>query len=278
MYFAYIDESGNSNENDPKSQEYVLTAVIVHEMYWKTFQDACRNLKQDIWELLNESEIKEMPETFELHFKDLTNRENDYEKLKENDELWLKIVDEIYTRISWLDIDIISSIIVKDEFKKKNYTDVNKWAFTLLVERLNRFLEENHPDLDEYILLVLDTVNPEFDAQQRKHIEEFMESGTGHGWKEYPTNVIETPFFVDSHIHNGVQIADAAAYLIRRYTFHCLNRNPDAFFNKYCLKFMRKISKIFYGGTSKHKHVFNRGIKIFPHKFIIGSDFWRIFY
>lgn len=275
MYFAYIDESGNVDLNDPNSKEYVLTAVIIHERDWFIVQEACRELKFEIWEMLDEDNLIEPPNDFEMHMKEISNRKGYFECLIGDDNKWYKIVDEIFTRISWINTKIICSIIIKDEFIKSDFEDVHKWAFTLLVERLQRFMEKNHPELDEYILLVIDAVNPEFDAIEREHIEEFVKFGTGHGWKEYPSQVIETPFIVDSHIHNGVQLADAIGYLIRRHVFKSLDRNPKAYFNKYSDTFLKKINQLFY--RSKSDQLNNVGIKIFPHTFNIGEKFWKIF-
>ena len=272
MYFAYIDESGTVDLYDPNSKEYVLTAVIIHERDWFNIQEACRDLKYEIWSMLDEDNLFEPPNDFELHMKEICDRKGYFECLKDDDH-WFNIVDEIFTRISWINTKILSSIIIKDEFIKTDFEDVHKWAFTLLVERLQRFMEKNHPELDEYILLVIDTVNPVFDVIQREHIKEFVLSGTGHGWIEYPTQVIETPFFVDSHVHNGVQLADAIGYLIRRHIFNSLDRNPKAFFNKYCDNFITKIKHLFY--RSKSNQLNNVGIKIFPHTFNIGNKFWK---
>lgn len=275
MYFAYIDESGTEDLNDPNCKEYILTSVIFHERDWVKIQEACRDLKFEIWEMLNEEDLNDPPYDFEIHMKDICDRKDYFKCLEGDDSYWFKIVDEIYARISQINVKIICSIIVKDEFIKTDFEDVHKWAFTLLVERLQRFMEKIHPELDEYILLVIDTVNPVFDVIQREHIKEFVTLGTGRGWEEYSTQVIESPFIVDSHVHNGIQLADAIGYLVRRHVFKCLNRNPESFFNMYSDKFLKKISHLFY--RSKSNQLKNVGIKIFPHKFNIGREFWETF-
>ncbi len=276
MYIAYIDESGTADYNDQKSKEYVLTAVIIHEKDWSKVQEAFRELKSEIWEMLYIEKSTEPPGNFEIHMKEICDRNGYFDCLKGKDKKWFNVVDEIFTRISWIKVKIICSIIIKDEFIKSDYEDIHKWAFTLLIERLQRFVERNHPELDEFILLVVDTVNPVFDVIQREHIKEFVTVGTGRGWEEYPTQVIETPFIVDSHVHNGIQFADSIGYLIRRHVFKSLKRNPKAFFNKYSDIFLKKISKLFYRKNSKKLK--NEGIKVFPHTFNIGNEFWKLFY
>lgn len=276
MYFAYIDESGTPEKNDTPSQEFVLTAIIVHERDWFYIQRACNDLKFDIWQRLEDTKTYIPADDFELHLKQICNKTGYFECLLESDKKWFEIVDKIYNKIADLNITIITSIIIKDKFFQK-YDDVSKWAFTLLVERLQRFMTAINPKNDEYLLLVMDTVNLVFDNEKRNNVEEFIKFGTGHGWKESITQVIETPFFVDSRIHNGVQLADAIAYLIRRYTFKYLNRNPSAFFNQYVDDLMKKIIHLFYRGTSIAQIVQGNSIKIFPHTFNIGKQFWSIF-
>jgi len=167
-------------------------------------------------------------------------------------------------------------VIIKEEFYKEYEEGLDKWAFELLVERINRFVIEK----DECAILVMDSVDPEIDNERMKETEFFMKNGTGHGWEEYPENVIETPFIVKSNIHSGVQLVDAVAYLIRWYTRKCLGINPGAFFNKHCDGFMKLIMDRFYGNRygEGFPPVNDNGIKFFPNSTQIPSSFWDIFY
>lgn len=54
-------------------------------------------------------------------------------------------------------------------------------------------------------------------------------------------------------------------------------RSPNAFFNKYSDIFLSKISKLFYHGIGTAQLVKGNGIKVFPHTFDIGIQFWNIF-
>jgi len=277
LYFAYIDESGNYEIDNKKSLEYVLTAVVIHERDWVDFQKDCKNLRENVWKELNkgQKELPDLPNDFELHAKELCNRTNHFRVLEEDDKKWFNIMKQIFEKIKSLKLNIISSIIIKDEFKKE-YIDVKKWAYTLLIERLQRFVESKiRKNKNEYCLVVLDSEGPNSDLEKREYIKEFIEFGTGHGWEEYPENIIETPFIVDSHIHLGVQIADAIAYVLRRYIFKIQERNPNAFFNDYCEYFLGKIGHLFY--RSDRNKLRGYGVKIFPHTYEIDPIFWRIF-
>ena len=185
----------------------------------------------------------------------------------------------IYDLISKLFVKIISIIIVKDEFYKQYLRGLDEWAFKLLVERINRYIIEDNTKNDEFAILVIDSAGDKVDNERRKQIESYMKYGTGVGWEEYPERVIETPFIVKSNIHNGVQLVDAIAYLIRRYTGKCLGINPDSFFNKNCDYFMKQIVKNFYGYmyNLKYQNVNEKGIKFFPNSTKIPINFWDVF-
>ena len=57
--------------------------------------------------------------------------------------------------------------------------------------------------------------------------------------------LIETPFIVDSKIHNSVQLADLVSYLVRRYAMKYFGLSPGAFFNHYCDDLMAFIENKF---------------------------------
>ncbi len=260
--------------DDQTSLEFVLVAVIIHESNLVKFQKECKSLKGMIWYLLGDKTRPTAPDDFELHMKEICNRTHFFKSLENDDEKWFSVMKNIFKRISKLNIHIISSIIIKDKFKEEGFEDVKKWAFTLLVERLQRFIRYKG-NLDQFLLTVLDSEGPDSDDQKREMMKEFVISGTGHGWEEYAENVFETPFIVDSQVHLGVQIADAVAYVLRRYVYKILNRNPTAFFNEHCDTFLSEIGHLFH--RSEGDRVNGYGIKIFPHTYTIDPKFWDIF-
>ena len=135
---------------------------------------------------------------------------------------------------------------------------------------------DNHPEKEQHIMIVMDSVDPEFDEQKRREIEEFIKNGTGQGWEEFPEQVIETPFIVDSKIHNSVQLADLLAYLVRRYAMKYLGLSPGAFFNHYCDNLMPFIENKFYRHDSYTLKGY--GMMIFPRNIPLEEQFWKVFY
>jgi len=146
-----------------------------------------------------------------------------------------------------------------------------------LVERINRYIIKKSLNedgyTDEYGLLVLDSVDIEADSKKRKQILEFMEKGTGHGWEEYPENIVNSPFILTSELHNGVQIVDAVVYLLRWYTRKMFKVNPKAFFHQYSEDFLRLIVDKF----QEYPNIRSNTIKYFPTNTTVPKHFWNIF-
>ena len=122
----------------------------------------------------------------------------------------------------------------------------------------------------------MDKVDPKFDETRQKEIEDFIQHGTGRGWEEYPEHVIETPFIVDSKIHNGVQLADIVAFLVRRYAMKYFGLAPNAFINDYCDDLMALIESKFY---RHNKYLLEgHGMMILHRNIPIDKQFWKVFY
>lgn len=277
MYFAYIDESGNKDINNKQNKLYVLTAIIFHEKYWDWIHQETKNLKQKIWDLVKDKDGNfDYPDNFELHMKEITRKEGYYSTIGDDDEKLSNIWRELYSYISKLFIKIISIVVHKDYFTNQNFVDVGKWAFKLLIERLNRYIMDYHPEKEQHIMIVMDSVDPKFDDQKRNEIENFIKYGTGQGWDEFPEQVIETPFIVDSKIHSGVQLADIVAYIVRRYAMKYFNLSPGAFFNDYCDNLMALIEDKFYRHAKYTLKGY--GMLIFPRNIPIDDQFWKVFY
>jgi len=277
MYFAYVDESGNKDINNKQNKLYVLSAIIIHEQYWDWIHKETKNLKHKIWEIVKIKGGKyDAPDDFELHMKEITRKEGYYYTIVNDDNKLRQIWGELYSFISKLFIKIVSIVVHKEHFQNQNYVDVGKWAFKLLIERLNRFIIDNHPEKEQHIMIVMDSVDTKFDEQIRHEIEAFIKYGTGQGWDEFPQQVIETPFIVDSKIHSGVQLVDLVAHLVRRYAMKYFGLSPDAFFNDYCDDLMTLIENKFYRHASYTLKGY--GIMIFPRNIPLDDQFWKVFY
>ncbi|MBA7663418.1 hypothetical protein ES703_71459 [subsurface metagenome] len=52
MYLAFIDESGTIHQNDPQSNYYVLTSVVMQEKGMKFLHQKTQELKKEIWNIV----------------------------------------------------------------------------------------------------------------------------------------------------------------------------------------------------------------------------------
>lgn len=279
MYLAFIDESGNPDPKDKNNKFYVLATVVMQEKGLNHLNKECDKLKQDIWTLIKiDDDSSEIPHKFELHMDDICGRRNHYKRLGNDINKWYNIVMKTCQMISGLFIKIMAIIIVKEDFYKKYPDDSpSKWAFELLVERINRYIikksTNQHGVTEERGLLVMDSVDIEADTKKRNQILEFMQRGTGHGWQEYPENIINSPFIVSSELHNGVQIVDVAVYLLRWYTRKIFNINPTAFFHQYSEYFLGLIVEKFH----EFPYIGANTIKFFPTSSNVPDEFWNMF-
>ncbi len=279
MYFAYIDDSGTPEPKDRNNKFYVLAAVVMQEKGLNYLNTECDNVKQEIWDMIKTKEDPESyPPKFEIHMDNINGRRNMYQSLKDDVDKWYKVVTKVYTLISRLYIKIMAVIIAKESFYREYPNDdPSKWAFELLVERINRYVIKKSSNefgyTDERGLLVMDSVDIEADSKKRIQVIEFMERGTGHGWEEYPENIITSPFIVNSELHNGVQIVDAVVYLLRWYTRKIFNVNPSAFFHQYSEEILKLIVDKFH----EYPYIGSNTIKFFPTNVYVPEHFWDIF-
>ena len=279
MYLAYIDESGSSELKDRDNKFYVLATVVMQEKGLNYLNIECENIKQEIWDIIKTKEDSESyPPKFEIHMDDINGRRGLYQTLKDDIDRWYKVVTKVYNLISKLYIKIMAVIIVKEDFYMQYPNDnPTKWAFELLVERINRYVIKKSSNENGYVkecgLLVMDSIDIEADSKKRKQILEFMERGTGHGWEEYPENIIVSPFIVNSELHNGVQIVDAVVYLLRWYIRKIYKVNPSAFFHQYSEEFLRLIIEKFH----EYPNFGSNTIKFFPTNTSVPEHFWDIF-
>ena len=268
MYFAYIDESGKPVLSHSQN-EYVLSAFIIHERNWFEVQESCKNLKKKIWKMLGKTD--DPPIDFEIHIKEINNSSKYFKGISRKKKT--KILNEIYDSISTLDATIISTAVLKDQINPK--LDINEVCFKLLIEKLQNFMESMVQDSSEYLLLVLDTVSPKFDSNQRKLVESFIQFGVKRRKLKHISSIIETPFFVSSTVHNGVQFSDATAFLVRRYLHKNIVEETTSYWDQNVDKYFEKIAKLFYRDESNR--VCENGLKIYPKNYEYHKSLWKLF-
>lgn len=227
MYFFYFDESGSRDPqvstvlpdgtHQPKDHLYVLTAIGLFEYRWRHLDREIANLKLELTDQLYR--------TRKLKF-DLADCE-----VKSN---WIRNPKERRDKSPFL--DALSNIdrerlvacyfrqihvqrmtlfaVVIDKRKLHGHIDselLHKKAYELLLERIEHFMAEFHSK-HQAVIVMDDTDRALNRAVSMKHAY-FQREGNQH---VHFNHIVEYPFFTDSKLSNGVQLADLCAYNIYR--------------------------------------------------------------
>jgi len=253
MYLAYIDASGRPTKKDTQTRSFVLASLIAHELQWQYIDNKVRGIKLKHFPRL-------APEEIELHAREMLNREGVFKRLNW-DEIYA-IFDDIFNFLSddETEICIIAVVILKE--KMYNGKDIERWAYRLLVERVNRFLEKNNEKIilsggaPQYGIMIIDSCGYKRDARLRKKMTEMLKKGTYYSDLKY---LIEDPLFTDSKWRNLSQLIDCIAYAVRK---HFRNPPRPSFHDKNWERYFRKIyDKL---DTDENGKVEGCGLKIFP--------------
>ena len=273
MYLAFIDESGTIGKDDPQCKYYVLTAMVMQEKGIKFLHRETQKLKKDIWELVQGTQ-KKMPQTFEIHMQEIIDAKKAYKPLRGNKLKTEIILKRIYSFISRLYITIITTIIIKKDFYSKyDKNEFLSWALRLIIERINGHIsiEAHRNNSDEYALLFMDE-DFSIDKEKKKFIAEMMDEGIKYHTGDVD-KVLDTPIFLKSELHNGIQIVDSIAYLISRYTRKVLEGKKTSIYDNLSDSFLNSLGSLFYQGIPKNNS--SQGIKFFPDHG--PSEFYKVF-
>jgi len=265
MYFFYIDESGT---RDPqvegmkqdgsrfqKEHLYVLTAVSLFEKRWKDFDRAITNLKLELADYLYRCQRTKQFDLADCEVKSTWLR---IPREREKQSPFLTaLADADRTRLAKLFYDQLKAqrmavfSVVVDKRKLHDHVDqhiLHKKAYELLLERVERYLGECHPKHQG--LIVMDDTDKSINRSLAMKHAYFQREGGKH--MDF-RHIVEYPFFTDSKLSNGVQLADLCGYNIYR-----AFRNLD-----YQYPFFRELLPYFYNSKRTDACKLD-GLKIFP--------------
>jgi len=253
MYIAYIDSSGRPIKEEGKIENFVLAALIAHEQQWQFIDNKVKEIKIKHFPNLNIEEI-------ELHAKDMLNREGSFKRFNWN-EIYA-IFDDIFNLLSneKMDVCIISTVILKE--KMYSGKDIETWAYRLLVERINKFLEKNNEKLilagqgPQYGIMIIDSCGPKYDSKLRNKITKMLKEGTLFSNLKH---LIEDPLFTDSKWRNLSQLVDCVTYAIQK---HFRNPPNPSFHDRNWEKYFQQIYPKF--DKDEDGNIEGCGLKVFP--------------
>ena len=254
MFLAYLDSSGRPSFTDPEN--YVLASIVINERQWQTIDNAVKQIKLNHFPQLPDANV-------ELHAKDMMKHDGIFSALS-----WNKIfgiLDDAFTLIAdpAYDLAIIATLIDKRKLKKTK--EVELWAYRLLLERIQSFIEmQNSKAIQsslpvEFGIMIMDSEGLAKDQHLRNRLYDMLRFGTFYSRLTY---LIEDPLFTDSKWRNLSQLSDCVAYCIRKY----YRQNTGSYLQRtvhipHWNAYFKQVEKRFYSLNNSYIGV---GLKIWP--------------
>lgn len=236
MYFFYFDESGS---RDPavtgkkpdgtffnKDPIYVLLAICLHESRWGALDQELSDTKLRLRTKLYQQKHISLPTLADCEVKSTSLRvpkqpaDKGYSPFVHNlDTPDKTLLSQLFfSQIAKHHMRAFAVVIDKRELLAHMDSELmHKKAYELLLERIEHFMAEYHSN--QRGLIVMDDTQKQLNhAVAMKHAF-FLREGNVHLKFRH---IVEYPFFTDSKLSNGVQLADLCAYNVYR-AFHRLD-------------------------------------------------------
>lgn len=239
MYLVYVDGSGIpalSNRN----RFFCLSGVIINESDWNYID-------------IKLNEFRSHFAISEIHTRNIYKMEKEFYYLQSQPDLNLKILGELYSIISRLNVTLVSAVIDKPQYQLKHFDDnVEHDAWKFLLERLDMGIADfrrQSQNFWEYGLVIADHSTDNQDEIIRSYLQAVRINGTDfHSIR----CIIEEPLFTISKWRNFIQLADATSYCVVQYLLN------EPFFVQ---QFQTIYNKFRHDGTGI---INGYGLKIYP--------------
>ena len=207
---VFIDESGHPHPPD-RSTRPVLLAVCIDERDARSVNTALYRLKKDI--------LNREPEEFEAKANQLITRATFRNRTDKRE-----FVESFFDRCRELPFTIFAVVMDKPQTVPVSSHTFLPMQFRFLLYRVQELLRER----TEHANILFDGDGIALGHLSQRFNNFLYRSRTGQSL----TNITDTPFFVDSRITPGIQIADMFASVVRQYHENGLTRGVprgDAF-------------------------------------------------
>lgn len=203
MYFAYMDETGNTGTKVDTAQPiHLIGCLIVEDAAVRPFEDALAAIAAAHFP------EKSKDPAFEFHGAEMFQGSGIFKGTKPVDRIAaahavVDAVNEHVAAFGYAGVD-----------KTKSYANdhPHRIAFTLLVERLQTWLKHR----DALGLIIADE-NKEISQKLIDDFALFKEFATNWGYSRIPvTNIIDSVHFVQSHNNRIMQACDVITYIFMK--------------------------------------------------------------
>lgn len=239
LYIMYVDDSGSPHAKDD-TKFYVITGVIVHETDLHQVEGMIQYYKNQHF---TSPEFVDA----EVHVHDIYKGQNEFATLTK--EKKYELLNELYHTIDLLPITAISVGINKAMMKDTmpNWNIFNA-AWTFLCERFDMFIDDNGDNMNKGLIIV-DKSSKLPEKEVTAVVSRLRKYGSNY---QAIDTLAEEPIFIDSHLREGIQVADACAYA----TLKHLNGHEK--FEKYWEAVRGKLR------SSSGGSIIGYGLKVFP--------------
>ena len=197
MLFAFIDESGNPHPNDD-SERPVLASVCINANMLRQLNAELFRLKRDT---LGKDQFRA-----EIKSSDLLTR-GTFKNRPDKREL----VEAFFEMFRNFPLTMFAIVMYRPTMPVSTDRNFLPFQFRYILQRINGLVELT-PDVD------LATVMFDGNSDQSSYLSErFSNWMFRSNWGRSLTRLVESPFFVDSKVTPGIQIADMVAGVIRKY-------------------------------------------------------------
>ena len=263
MYFFYIDDSGN---RDPglqltrpdgsvfvKDHIYVLTAVMLFERAWAAFEAELTDYKFRLRSTLHkqtglQTDISDC-EVKSTYLRNPKERESKSRFLTAlTDDQRRGLAECFYSQMTKHHVHLFAVVIDKRHLHPEaDSFFLHKMAYEILLERFEMFLRERYPS-HKGVVVVDDADRGLNRAVAMKHAALLHLGG-----KLRFRQMVEYPFFTESRLSHGIQLADLCAYNVYR-----AFRNQD-----FSYPFFARMLPHFYNSNNTEPGKLD-GLKVFP--------------
>lgn len=262
MYLLYLDESGHSNLNNPRTREqsdfFLLGGIIVKERDFLECDKKFRDFKQKIFPGV----VSKIPvHSVELNNIDIA-RKNTYKGIL-TDEEGKEALTKCYEFLAKCPVEAISVVIDNNELKQKYTNPHNPYvlAYEFILEKFQKIIKKRKEDENMIGLVNIAECSTKL-STNLKHIHELiMQHGTQYV-KDYD-NMLNFLNIEPMEKSSYYEIADLVCYAFQRSYYQWLCKNLNKKYREYnYLKIIQPICTSYIGSY----RIGNANLKIFPYK------------
>jgi len=195
---VFIDESGHPRPNDPTKRPTILAACIEENKLGQLSRTTYA-LQRSLLSQMRLNRKEREGKASEL----MTRRALTKNAAKR------EFAEAFFDRLRDFPLTVFAVVAERPAKQPYEGADVLQAHHRFLLERINLFMERDHPD--DLALLIYDNLDPGNAAKFAASLDTFMSRGGGKNFRY----VVPSALFADSEFAPGIQVADRFAYVVR---------------------------------------------------------------